>query len=101
MSELKILQHFIKTTHGCDSEHLDSIPVHLVAGKKIVLWHGIVEVFTLLGHAQAKRCYAWSNLQGESNGQQRHVAILEMPPIDTPTKAVRAALVRDSKSQQT
>ena len=52
-------------------------------------WRGTVEVFDLIGHPKAKRAYAWSYRDGNQN---KTVAVLEIPPIDSPESAVKAAI---------
>jgi hypothetical protein len=62
------------------------------------VWEGTVFVFEIKGHAQAKRCYAWSSPQAGS-AKKRYYAALHIPPIDSPEKAVRAAMTREPKMQ--
>ena len=54
-----------------------------------VAWQGTVEVFDLLCHEKAKRAYAW---QYYDSGQTKTVAILEIPPVDSPESAVKVAI---------
>jgi hypothetical protein len=83
------LQKAIKATHGCESKHVESVPVREMHKGKVA-WEGRVEVFDLIGHAKAKRGYAWSyNLETGS----RTLAVLELPPVISPVTAVRAAIV--------
>jgi hypothetical protein len=65
-------------------------------GEKTV-WAGMVSVFILTGHSQAKKCYAWSS-PIEGSTKRRYYAILHIPPIDSPEKAVRASIVQDYKA---
>ncbi len=53
------------------------------------VWDGVVEVFQLSGHPQAKRCYAWSFSEDEG---PHYVAVLALPPVDSACTAVRAAI---------
>jgi hypothetical protein len=55
----------------------------------------VVESFAITGHPKAKRCYAWSFREGS---EPRYVTALEIPPVDSPQTAVRAAIV--SKAQK-
>ncbi|MDO8750484.1 MAG: hypothetical protein Q7K03_05000 [Dehalococcoidia bacterium] len=56
------------------------------------VWEGTVQVFELQGHPTASRCYAWSHAtQGK---KRRFVAVLHQGPVDSPEKAVRAAIVQ-------
>jgi hypothetical protein len=72
------------------------VPVHEVFRGKTV-WRGEVEVFDLTGHPKATRCYAWSHPDGPQNRNEKFVAVLEIPPVDSLTKAVRAAIVSQSR----
>lgn len=54
------------------------------------VWIGDVEVFALAGHPQANVAYAWS--YETDDGKRRTVTVLGIPPIDTATDAVRAAI---------
>ena len=64
-----------------------------------VAWEGIVHVFSLHGHLDAAdSCYAWSSaIEGSEN--RRFYAVLHTDVIDTPAKAVRAAIVSDHRAQ--
>lgn len=99
MPEIEDLKKAIKRLHGCDAEHVDSVPVHEVFQEKTV-WDGSVEVFELKGHPKAKRCYAWSHVHGEKDGQRRYVAVLEIPPVDSAISAVRVAIVDEFKRKK-
>ena len=81
---------------GCDSTHVESVPVHEVFGGKTV-WDGMVEVFDLLGHPKAKRAYAWTHPEGTEDKGERFVVVLEIPPVDSPKAAVQVAAVNDIK----
>lgn len=61
------------------------------------VWQGDVEVFDLKQHPKAKRAYAWGHLDGAKDEETRFVAVLELPPINSPETAVRAAIVADGK----
>jgi len=61
------------------------------------IWNGIVSVFLIKGHPQADKCYAWSS-PIEGSTKRRYYAMLHIPPIDSPEKAVRAAIVQDYKT---
>lgn len=55
-----------------------------------VVWNGIVEVFDLKGHPEAKRCYAFYFVQ--DNGETVIKTVLGVPPIDSEVSAVRTAI---------
>ncbi len=94
MKDIQFLQKAIKETHGCDSRHIESVPiVEQFEGK--TAWQGTVEVFDLIGHQKAKRAYAWTYRDGDQN---KTVAVLEIPPVDSPQSAVKVAIA--SKARQ-
>jgi hypothetical protein len=85
-------------SEGCDSTHLESVPVHEVFEGKTV-WDGVVEVFDLLGHPKAKRAYGWSHPEGPDDKGERFVIVLELPPVDSPKTAVQVAAANDIKKR--
>jgi hypothetical protein len=95
MTRSQYLAHLakaIKATHGCNSKHLEQVPVcETFQGKKV--WEGNVEVFDLVGHTKAQRCYAWAY---DVETGSRTVAVLELPPVISPITAVRAAIAAGS-----
>ena len=90
---IKSLQHAIKEMHGCDSRYVESVPVHEVFRGQTA-WKGTVEVFALLGHERAKRAYAW---QYEDGAETKSVAVLEIPPVDSPQSAVQVAIAAKAR----
>jgi len=96
---IESLQHVIRQLHGCEAQWERTAPVHEVFRGQTV-WKGVVESFALTGHSKAKRCYAWSHRQGEGGKDSRVVTVLEIPPVESPETAVRAAIVRDFKKQK-
>lgn len=62
------------------------------------MWAGEVEVFDLIGHAEAERCYAWSHREKDTNGNVLNsekfklITVLGKRPVDSPKMAVRAAI---------
>jgi hypothetical protein len=79
--------------------HRATVPVHEVFRGKTV-WQGDVEVFDINGHPKAKRCYAWSHLDGANDERTRFVAVLEIPPVSSPETAVKIAVAAEIRSQQ-
>jgi len=67
--------------------------------KGITVWKGEVEIFDLTGHPTAKRAYAWSHREGPNDEDERIVAILEIPPVESAVTAVRIQIVKDAKEQ--
>lgn len=62
----------IRTLHGCDSSHVESVRVIEVFRGETV-WDGQVEVFDLIDHPTAKRAYAWAH--ETDAGGPRYVAV--------------------------
>ena len=91
------LKDAIWRLHGCESEYAGRDDVIEDFVDDDLYWSGDVEIFRLLGHPQAKRCYAWSQFTGEEDDDMRYVVILELPPVDSPQAAVRAAIKAEMK----
>lgn len=89
------LQRAIKETHGCESLHIESVAVKVVF-KGQTAWAGTVEVFGLIDHAKAKRAFAWSYRDGNQN---KTVAVLAIPPADTPQNAVKMAIASERRAR--
>lgn len=88
------LKEAIRNLHGCDSTWIESVPVKEVFQGQTV-WEGVVQVLDLIGHPTAKRCYAWSH--ATTGEKRRFVAVLHQGPVDSPEKAVRAAIIQETK----
>lgn len=94
--ELASLQKAILDLHGAHAEHVESVPVvERFQGETV--WDGIVEVFKLSDHPAGK-AYAWRH-ESDSGGW-RYVAVLHKPPVDTPQKAVQAAIVAEYRARE-
>jgi hypothetical protein len=76
----------VEHLHNCSALHAGSLPVKEVFSGQTV-WEGDVEVFNLVGHPKAKRCYGWSFGEPEE-----FITILELPPVDSPETAVKVAV---------
>jgi hypothetical protein len=85
------LQMVIHQLHKCDSRHLESVPVHETFQGQTI-WQGDVEVFELIGHSKAKRCYGWT--YGEP---EEFITILELPPVDSAQSAVKVGVAYQVK----
>ena len=59
-----------------------------------IAWQGTVEVFDLIGHPKAKRAYAWTYRDGDQN---KTVAVLGIPPVDSPQTAVRLSIAAEAR----
>lgn len=85
------LRDAIRNLHGCESRFVESVPVTETFNGEIV-WDGAVQVFDLIDHLPATLAYAWSHaVEGSEN--RRFVVVLHVGPVDSPQKAVQAAVV--------
>jgi hypothetical protein len=83
------IRQAVEVMHECKATHERSVPVKEMFGPQTT-WEGVVESFVLTGHPKAQRCYAWSF--EDDAGNPRYVAVLELPPVESPNTAVRAAI---------
>lgn len=91
------LQAVILSLHGCRSTYLETVPV-IEEFQGETIWQGEVEVFEVKDHPKAKRCYAWGHVTGEADQARRYIAVLELPPVDSPQTAVKAGIMSEIKS---
>jgi hypothetical protein len=94
--ELAALASVLAEMHGAQGAHRRSVHVRETFQGQVV-WEGDVEVFDLAGHALASRAYAWS--YETDSGGRRYVAVLHMPPVTSPQKAVKAAIVQEARAR--
>jgi hypothetical protein len=81
----------ITQLHECDALHTGSVPVKEVFQGQTA-WEGVVEVFDLIGHPKAKRCYAWT--YGEP---EEFITVLEIPPVVDAQSAVKVGVAYQVK----
>jgi hypothetical protein len=93
------LQKAIEQLHDCRATHVEDVIVVQKFGSDIV-WEGIVSVFSIKGHPKTDKCYAWSSPVEESRFKRRYYAVLNIPPIDTPLKAVKASIIQYIKTKK-
>jgi hypothetical protein len=93
------LQSVILHLHACKSSWVEAVAVHEIFQGETV-WRGDVEVFDLIRQPKAKRCYAWSHLDGPKDERTRFVAVLEIPPVESAETAVRVQIVKDTKKRR-
>ena len=89
---IRALTEAVRNLHGCEATWLEAVPVKEVFEGQTA-WEGVVQVFELKGHPTAKRCYAWS--YSTEGHKRRFVAVLHQGRVDSPEKAVRAAIVQE------
>lgn len=92
------LQDAIRKLLGAESEYIGAVPIIEKYGD-MTAWQGIVYVFHLSNHLQSDKCYAWYS-DNPHTGKRKYYAVLHIPPIDSPEKAVRASIVHDYKASK-
>jgi hypothetical protein len=90
------LQAAILSVHGAKATHVETVPVTEEFQGETV-WQGEVEVFDIRGHPKAKRAYGWGFVVNENEGR-KYVAVLELPPVNSPLTAVQAAIMSEIKN---
>jgi hypothetical protein len=85
------LKQAIFHLHKSGSFHLTSVPVKEVFHGR-TLWEGDVEMFDLLDHPKAKRCYGWTY-----GDPEEFIVILELPPVTDAQSAVKAGIAHQIK----
>ena len=89
------LKKAVESQHGGTATLVQSVPVHEEFEGKTV-WNGTVHVFDLKDSPSgASRAYAWS--YERDDGRRRFFAVLHSGPIDSPVKAVRAAIAAEAR----
>src|SRR6516165_10141314 len=89
MNEIDTLREVILELHGCSSRHVSTVPVKETSQGHTV-WQGLIEVFDLIDHPKADRCYAWTYQDDE--GRMQYAAVLGLPPVQSAHDAVKAAI---------
>ncbi len=95
MTELQRLQRAMRRLHKCDCTHRESVPVHEHLDR--LASEGVVEVFALLGHRDAKLAYAWTS---PTVGGKMVTSVLGAGPVKTAQDAVRAVLAAQQTEKQ-
>jgi hypothetical protein len=95
-ASIESLKATVEGMHGGTATFVQAVPVREEFQGEPA-WEGVVHVFDLAGNASASRAYAWSSSLDESD-KKRIFAVLHIPPIASPTDAVRAAIVTESKA---
>jgi hypothetical protein len=100
MTHIETLKDLIRTLHGAEATHRESVPVKEVWQGQTI-WDGVVEVFDLRGHPKTDTAYAWSHDTDDPKNPKRHVTVLHINPATSPLAAVRAALIQEYNDAQT
>lgn len=88
------LKQAVERLHECKASLQKVVIIHEDFNGKTV-WEGSVSVFSV-DHPDADICYAWSS-PVEGSDRRKFYAVLHIPPVDSPEKAVRASIVADHK----
>lgn len=95
--EFEILRHAVHQTHDCSVGRLFGI-VPVKVGQGTRGWQGDVHVLELIGHASAKRCYAWA--ERVSPTLQVLHAVLHDDTIASAEAAVQSRLRERGRKRQ-
>ena len=96
MEYLDELKDAIRRLHGVESEFVEAVPV-VEEFEGRTMWDGEVSVFKVTGHPQTDTAYAWMD---RSFDKKRYVAVLKMPPVESPETAVKAVIIASIKRGQ-
>lgn len=86
----------IERMHNCKAYYLEEVAVREKFGDKTV-WERVAYLFESEGHSKAKQCFFRASPDDDSK-EYGYYAVLSVPSIDSPQKAVRASLVRDPRT---
>ncbi|MBV8799177.1 MAG: hypothetical protein JO208_05135 [Alphaproteobacteria bacterium] len=90
------LKKAVESQHGGKASLAQTVPVSdTFEGQPA--FKGTVAVFDLTGHPRATRAYAWS--RELPDGKVRTYAVLNIPPVDSPVAAVKAAIVAEQRER--
>jgi len=95
-ASVEVLEKAILDLHGCKSAWVKSVPIKEIFEGETV-WEGVVQVFDLIDHLTAKRCYAWLH-ELEGSKKRKFFAVLHRGPVDSPETAVRASIIHYFRS---
>lgn len=56
--------------------------------------------FEITGHLKTNRAYGWSHASGRDDTDERFVAVLGIPPADSPLNAVRVSAAKEIRRKQ-
>lgn len=87
----------IKRNFGCVALHAQSVSVKKVLADETP-WDGTVEIFDLVGHTEAKRCYAWGHPK-EGSDEWVVTTVLEVPSVVSAEAAVKTVFAKAVEKQ--
>lgn len=82
--------------HRCEASHSRTEAVKEIVNGQ-TMWEGNVEVFALLGHDHALRCYAWGHWHDD--GKWEVTTVLAIPPVVSAQTAAIAAFAARIKER--
>jgi hypothetical protein len=89
------MRYAIQNLHGCNSRWIESVAIkEKIHGQTV--WEGIVDIFDLIDHPAANRCYAWS-YKIEGTEKWKYIAVLHQGSVKSPIDAVRAFIANTFK----
>lgn len=94
MTDIERLIQIFEQEHGSKATHRESVPVQEEWNGETP-WEGVVEVFDLEGHFDAKRAYGWARETNNPKQPRRYVIVLHERPTISPMMAVRTSITRD------
>lgn len=89
---LEKLKCEVERLYQCSASHFESVMVEEIARGR-TLWKGDIEIFKLRNHPDAEWSYVWSYQDG---GEEKFAALLQIPPIISPSTAVRSVFGKTS-----
>ncbi len=95
--EIEDLIKAVRNLHDCRADYIKSVDINEVFEGQTV-WQGTVHVFDV-DHPDTDTCYVWSS-PIEGSDKRKFYAVLHIPPVDSPEKAVRASIIQDYKASE-
>ena len=93
MTNIEELRAAIRSLHGAESTHRESVPVK-ETWQGQTIWEGVVEVFNLHGHPKTDTVYAWLHDTGDPDAAALPVTVLHLHPALSPVTAIRAFILQ-------
>ncbi len=93
LSEIASLRQAVETQHGRLAT-LRAIARVTEPSEGEAVWVGTVAVFNLIDHPTAEIAYVWCDPVPGSD-RRRFYAVLHAGPVDSPEKAVKAAMLSE------
>ncbi len=91
--EITELQKAVQAMHGCKALYSRTVYVREALTGEVAR-DGLVRVFALPDCPTAKHCFAWIYQEA---GETKTMAILEIPPVDSPQAAVKIAIASKTR----